>query len=72
MAILDCNYCFTTVDIGAYGCASDSKIFKNSIFVRRLDQNLLHIPENRHLPGNINGRAMLYVFVGDEAFSLLN
>lgn len=70
MAIVDSNYCFSSVDIGSYGSACDSQIFKKSNLARRLEQNLLNIPKNQKLPHDINGTEMPYVFIGDEAFSL--
>lgn len=35
LAICDSNYCFTYINVGSYGKASDSKIFKNSYFLQK-------------------------------------
>nr|CAH7745553.1 unnamed protein product [Callosobruchus chinensis] len=37
MAIADHNYCFTYIDVGANGSASDGGVFKNSSIYRRLE-----------------------------------
>lgn len=70
MALVDSIYCFTFVDVGAYGCCSDSHVFKNSQLAKRLQQNNFNIPEKVHLTNDTNGKPMPYVFVGDEAFAL--
>ncbi|XP_039754276.1 protein ANTAGONIST OF LIKE HETEROCHROMATIN PROTEIN 1-like isoform X2 [Pararge aegeria] len=38
LALCDSNYCFTFIDIGSYGKSSDSAIFKNSAFYKRLSR----------------------------------
>jgi len=70
MAIVDANYKFIMVDVGAYGGIADSIIFSNSNFGKMWLNNPaeLNIPEDRPLPGTaIN---IPYVLVADEAFSL--
>lgn len=69
LAISDANYCFIAVDIGDYGKNSDSSIFKNSTFYRKLVKKELNIPENTLLPQS-NGSKFPFVIVGDEAFGL--
>jgi len=69
LAVCDANYCFTSVDIGDYGKNSDSSIFKNSTFYRKLFKKELNIPENTLLPQS-NGSKFPFVIVGDEAFGL--
>jgi len=32
MAVADANYCFISVEVGAYGSSSDSNVFKKSTF----------------------------------------
>nr|XP_023021258.1 protein ANTAGONIST OF LIKE HETEROCHROMATIN PROTEIN 1-like [Leptinotarsa decemlineata] len=60
LAICDANYCFTYIDIGAYGKFADSNIFVNSTFWKRVEQ----LP----LPGN--NKPLPFVLVGDDAFPL--
>lgn len=44
MAVADANYYFINVDIGAYGSSSDSTIFKNSTFRKKLEGGQLILP----------------------------
>nr|CAI5842953.1 unnamed protein product [Callosobruchus analis] len=57
LAVCDANFCFTYIDVGAFGKFSDSNVFVNSEFWNKLENDLLHIPKER-------------VLVGDEAFKL--
>jgi len=70
MALVDSNYCFLTVDVGAYGREGDSNIFKRSPLGQQLYDNKLNVPGVRKLPNDDNGEAQLFVIVGDEAFGL--
>lgn len=70
MAAVYNNYCLAALNIGTFSCAGDPTIFKNSDFTRRLERSLILISEKRYLPDDINGTAIAYVFVADEAFSL--
>lgn len=70
MAVVDSEYCFTAIDVGAYGSASDSQVFKRCNFAKRLQRDMLNLPDDQYLPGDVNGHKMPYVFVGDEAFGL--
>ncbi|XP_073445374.1 uncharacterized protein [Dendrobates tinctorius] len=69
LALVDSNYRFIIVDIGAYGRTGDSRVFNSSIMGRRLRNNQLDLPPPRQLPGS-NQEAVPYVLVGDEAFQL--
>lgn len=69
MAIVDANYKFLMVDVGANGRVSDGGVMKNTLFWRKLSENKLHVPDPRQLPGTT--KKCPYVFVGDEAFQLL-
>lgn len=67
MAIVDSNYKFIYVDIGAFGKDCDSAIFKETIFWKLLEQKKLNIPDAE----SINTNDILpYALVGDEAFAL--
>lgn len=68
LAICDSNYKFIFVDIGSYGRNSDSTIFEDTPLYRRLQSNMLNIPNPS--PIRTNGEAVPYVFIGDEAFAL--
>lgn len=69
LALVDADYCFSAVDIGAYGGSSDSHVFQRSNFGQKLERKQLNIPEGRFLPED-DGKPMPFVIVGDEAFSL--
>ena len=69
LALVDTNYCFIAVDVGAVGKYSDSNVFKKSNIGRKLESNQLGIPGSM-LPNDENGKCMPFVVVGDEAFTL--
>ena len=70
LAVVDANYKFVIVDIGAYGRQSDGSVFANSLFGRMLKAQQLPIPPPEPLGGSASPD-LPYVFVGDEAFPLL-
>jgi len=70
LALVDANYCFIAVGVGAFGKSSDSNVFKKSNVGRKLQSNQLGIPGSRPLPNDENGKGMPFVVVGDEAFAL--
>lgn len=51
LALVDANYKFIAVDIGAYGKNSDGGIFSNSKLGRALAASKYNIPNERPLPG---------------------
>lgn len=55
--MVDGDYCFTYIDIGANGRASDSAIFRDSTLNIALENNTLGMPEK-------------CVIIGDDAFPL--
>jgi hypothetical protein len=69
LGICNANYCFTYVDIGAYG-RSDGGIFKDSLIGQKFHNNEMNLPQPRPLTSN--GESLPYVLVGDEAFQLIN
>jgi hypothetical protein len=68
LAICDSNYKFIFIDVGAYGKCSDSTVFQNSIFYKKLREFNLNIPKESNIPGVPND--LPYFFIGDEAFSI--
>lgn len=70
MAICDANYCFTSIEVGAFGGSPDSNFFKNTSFYRQLQLGLINLPQPNTLPNDPNGRNMPFVLIGDEAFGL--
>lgn len=69
MAVVDADYCFITIDVGAYGKDSDSTIFKECPFGKKLYSEQLNLPAPTCLP-NTNNSPQPYVIIGDEAFGL--
>lgn len=67
MAIADADYKFIYIDVGAYGSEGDSSVFCNSQFGRSIVENTIELPENV----SIGAFSMPFVFVGDDAFPLV-
>ena len=65
MAVVNANYEFIMVDVGANGRVSDGGVFANTKFCKQLKEKALHIPEPTSLPGCHN-------IVGDDAFPLMD
>lgn len=70
LAVVDHNYCFTMVDIGSYGHHSDSGIFVNCAFGKRLYHGSMNIPPPKELTAMPELGPMPFCIVGDEAFPL--
>ena len=68
MAVVDSDYSFIFVDIGAYGKDCDSSILQNTNFYKLLMQRKLHIPHPK--PLTEGGLTAPYVFVADDAFAM--
>lgn len=54
MAVVDANYTFLMVDVGANGRVSDGGVLKNTLFWRKLSENQLNMPDARELPDTPN------------------
>jgi hypothetical protein len=68
MALVDANYEFLWVEVGAHGVCSDSQIFNQSQLKRRFEDGRLDLPEAAPLPGD--DQNMPYFGVADDAFAL--
>ncbi|XP_029348121.1 uncharacterized protein LOC115034802 [Acyrthosiphon pisum] len=62
MAVVDANYKFLVVDIGAYGKGSDSLVFQDSHFGQRLQRDELDLPQASIIDG-YNEPVFPYVFL---------
>ncbi|XP_077547712.1 uncharacterized protein LOC144159939 [Haemaphysalis longicornis] len=69
MAVVDSQYKYVMIDVGAEGRKSDGGIFKDSKFGRALANGTLDIPSLGLLPGT-SATAEPFAFVGDEALQL--
>lgn len=68
MAVADAEYKFTYIDVGANGRIADGGVFKQCTFARALQNNLLHLPSPKPLPGRT--KAIPFVLVADDAFAM--
>ena len=68
LAVVDANYKFLYVDIGANGCCSDAGIFKTCSFFDALDGKYAGLPAPESLPND--DQDVPYFLVADEAFAL--
>ena len=69
MGIMNANYEFLMVAVGANGRVSDCGVFSNTLFCTKLKLKQLSIPEPDNVPES--DMKMPYVFVGDDAFPLM-
>ncbi|XP_075199541.1 uncharacterized protein LOC142302370 [Anomaloglossus baeobatrachus] len=69
LALVDTNYKFIYVDIGAYGSASDARIFRSTRLARRMISMDLNLPTPSPLPGT-SGPTVPFVMVAHEGFAL--
>lgn len=68
LAVVDANYCFTVIDVGATGRQSDGGVLGNTCFFKKLEANELHLPDSKSLPNT--SISLPNYFLGDEAFPL--
>ena len=69
IVLMAVHYRFFSVDIGDAGRQSNGGVFANSDFGQAIENQTLHIPRSRPLPGT-SAPDLPYVFVGDEGFPL--
>jgi len=67
MAGTNCRFVY--VDIGSYGKACGSTVFKRSTLWTSIQTNMLELPGERPLSGT-EGPKVQYLFLGDEGFAL--
>lgn len=68
LALVDADYKFITVDVGAYGRNSDGGIFRSSSLGQALANGTLNIPPPKSLP--LSDVIDPHMIVYDEAFPL--
>lgn len=68
MALVDWDYCFTFVDVGAQGRMNDAGVFASTTLYRKIIKNELLLPPAKPLPGR--QIPVPYVIVGDDAFPI--
>jgi hypothetical protein len=67
-ALVDADYRFIWVDIGAEGRCSDSQIYNNSELKETIENQTIRFPDADALPGDTE--AVPYFIIGDDAFAL--
>ena len=70
MAIVDADYRFVLVDVGAMGGNSDGGVFGNSDMGVKFKNKELDMPDYGFIPGYEAQGEFPFVLVGDEAFAL--
>ncbi|KAJ8973517.1 hypothetical protein NQ317_000445 [Molorchus minor] len=65
LAVVDADYRFIAIDVGAYGRESDSNIFNDWTFGKNLARNELNLPSPKALP-NTDNPSLPYVFLGTK------
>lgn len=68
MALVDADYKFVAIDVGAFGREGDSSVFKKSNFGRAIAEGKFNIPPPACIPGTTI--EMPHVLLGDQAFAL--
>ena len=68
MAVVDANYKFRYVNIGAQGRIGDAGVFNSCSLSKALERNDLHFPDAEPLPGS--DLIVPYMLLADDAFPL--
>ena len=68
MALVDANYKFIYINVGAAGGGSDGGVFADTMLRKLLEADDLGLPPHQPLPGGT--RPVPFFIVGDEAFPL--
>ena len=68
LGVVDTDYKFIYVSVGANGATCDAQVFFYSDLYRALSRNACGLPPPESLPGE--DRPIPYFFVGDDAFAL--
>ena len=70
LAVVDANYKFMFIDVGAEGAAGDAGVFRDCALKKAIDEEILDLPPPQPLPNDPKGKAIPYFWVGDDAFGL--
>ena len=69
LALVDADYKFLWVNVGASGSSSDAQIFNHSKLKRRVENRTLGLPPPEPLgPGGLD---LHYFLLGDDVFALM-
>ena len=70
MSLVDADYKFIWVDIGAKGSASYAQIWNDCELKDAIKTGTIRFPDADPLPGNDDEHTMPYFIIGDDAFAL--
>lgn len=70
LAVVDSDYKFMYIDVGAIGSESDAGVFAQSRLAAFLHSNEANLPAAKPLPGDTTGRLVEHFLLGDDAFTL--
>ena len=70
LAVVDANYKFRYIDVGAEGAAGDAGVFRDCSFKQAIDDNIFDLPPDKPLDNDPIGRPVPYFWVGDDAFAM--
>ena len=70
LALVDADYRFPSIDLGANGRCGDAGIFAECTLKIAMDKKLLSFPDQEVLPDT--SKICNYNIIGDDAFSLQN
>ena len=69
MAVVNSNYRFVYIDVGAYGKDCDSSVFQRTNFYRMLTDGRLNVPQPAVIQEGSDVK-LPFVLEGDQAFGL--
>ena len=70
ITLVDADYKFLWVDIGAQGSASDAQIWNDNDLKRAIEIGVIGFPDADPLPGDVEDHPMPYFIIGDDAFDM--
>lgn len=68
LALVDANYKFLFIDVGAQGRIGDAAVYNNSKISQKLEHNQLHVPQPSFLP--VTDILCPYMVLADDAFAM--
>ena len=70
LALVDADYKFMYIDVGAVGSESDAGVFAHSHINDLFSEARANLPLPEPLPGDPDGMPVEYFMIGDDAFGL--
>ena len=70
LAVVDANYKFMYIDVGAEGSCGDAGVFRDSSFMTAFSDGDLDFPHEEPLPNDDKKQPIPYFLIADDAFAL--